>query len=58
MFIGALPYTGNALCFCGTEKQSEGPAGRGGCRVLAAVRTAFRRVSFVAALVGALLCTG
>lgn len=47
VFVGALPCTGNTLCVCGTEQQCEGPAGRGGRRVLAAVRTAFQRVSFI-----------
>lgn len=47
MFVGALPYTSDTLCFCGTEKQSKGSAGRGGCCVLVAVRTAFQRVLFI-----------
>ena len=47
MFVGALPYADNTLWFCGTEKQSEGSPGRGGCRLLTAVRTAFQRVSFI-----------
>ena len=47
MFVGALPYTDSILCFCSTENQSEGSPGQGGCSVLAAVRTAFQRVSFI-----------